>query len=270
MELYLRDLVIEFSRKCNMNCDHCLRGKAQNKVIDRHLYMKLFSMVDAICSLTVGGGEPSLAVKQLEEFRWNSHDYPSIRDVFMCTNGKYVTKSTLSVFRDFFDLAEDLEVSALGFSFDRWHTQELTWEQEERRQRSYNQAHDYFTWERPVMGYDPENFVRKHSHEDRGYDSLLDIGNAKENGLGTRPVPFHEYDIDREFDNRIDIADNEVYLSLNGCLFSCCDLSYEEMDKREDCDWFICDINKIDSQEELIQAFEDYNERVAEEQRALA
>ena len=30
MEIYVESLVIEVTRRCNMRCEHCLRGDAQN------------------------------------------------------------------------------------------------------------------------------------------------------------------------------------------------------------------------------------------------
>ena len=34
MELNIDSLIIEVTRKCNMQCEHCLRGAAQRKTID--------------------------------------------------------------------------------------------------------------------------------------------------------------------------------------------------------------------------------------------
>ncbi len=66
MELHIDSLVIEVTRKCNMSCEHCLRGASQRKTIDKlHMY-KIFNLIDSVCSLNITGGEPTLAMDSLE------------------------------------------------------------------------------------------------------------------------------------------------------------------------------------------------------------
>lgn len=62
----LDTLIIEVTRKCNMQCDHCLRGEAQRSNIDHSYITSLLENVSYISSLTFSGGEPSLNVKAIQ------------------------------------------------------------------------------------------------------------------------------------------------------------------------------------------------------------
>jgi len=63
------NLVLEVTRKCNMNCAHCLRGNAEDKDISFDLIDILLDNIDSINMITFTGGEPSLNVKALKYFR---------------------------------------------------------------------------------------------------------------------------------------------------------------------------------------------------------
>ena len=66
MKYYLDQIAIEVTRKCNMNCAHCLRGDAQNVNIDNSYIDKLLEDVSGIGNVTFTGGEPSLNVDAIE------------------------------------------------------------------------------------------------------------------------------------------------------------------------------------------------------------
>ena len=63
----INDLVIEVTRRCNMSCDHCLRGDAQNKDIDIAYIESLIKQVNYIHAIAFTGGEPSLNVSAIEQ-----------------------------------------------------------------------------------------------------------------------------------------------------------------------------------------------------------
>ena len=60
MNLSIQELIIETTRKCNMACEHCLRGDVENVNIKSLYIRRLFSQIDNIDTLTITGGEPSL------------------------------------------------------------------------------------------------------------------------------------------------------------------------------------------------------------------
>ena len=74
LEFY--SLVIEVTKRCNMNCRHCLRGNAQDKDMDFHTILPLLERTRAVSTLSFTGGEPTLNVKIMEEILdyCKSHD----------------------------------------------------------------------------------------------------------------------------------------------------------------------------------------------------
>lgn len=87
MEIYVESLVIEVTRRCNMRCEHCLRGDAQNldistatlSEIAKHIYPG---------SVTFTGGEPSLNVPAIKRYFELAERYGTMPNFFyVATNG---------------------------------------------------------------------------------------------------------------------------------------------------------------------------------------
>ena len=67
--MQIDQLVLELTRRCNLKCEHCLRGNAQNKDIDTNVIKQFFDMnnIKHINDLTFTGGEPCLNPKAMIE-----------------------------------------------------------------------------------------------------------------------------------------------------------------------------------------------------------
>lgn len=65
-KVVLNQLIIETTRKCNMNCPHCLRGDAENVDIFNMDIDGLLNQVEAIGRLIVTGGEPTLNLSAMQ------------------------------------------------------------------------------------------------------------------------------------------------------------------------------------------------------------
>lgn len=59
-------LVIEITRRCNMQCPHCMRGESQNIDIDRKYIDAMLDQTELIGKLFFTGGEPTLALDTME------------------------------------------------------------------------------------------------------------------------------------------------------------------------------------------------------------
>jgi MoaA/NifB/PqqE/SkfB family radical SAM enzyme len=61
--LSLDNVIIEITRRCNMKCEHCLRGAQQRLDIPDDVLSKFFLRIrdSYINHLCLTGGEPSLA-----------------------------------------------------------------------------------------------------------------------------------------------------------------------------------------------------------------
>lgn len=64
--LNLYSCAIELTRRCNMTCEHCLRGDAQNLDLQPDILNTFLDRISGINCLTLTGGEPTLAVPQMK------------------------------------------------------------------------------------------------------------------------------------------------------------------------------------------------------------
>ena len=64
--IWVNELFFEVTRKCNMSCNHCLRGPAQKGDISHKMIDRTLDQVDGIETLVLTGGEPTLNVKSIK------------------------------------------------------------------------------------------------------------------------------------------------------------------------------------------------------------
>ena len=66
-ELSVNQLVIEVGRKCNLRCEHCLRGEPEDTTIDVAMVKKFLKEFTYISVITFSGGEPTINKDELLE-----------------------------------------------------------------------------------------------------------------------------------------------------------------------------------------------------------
>ena len=94
-------LCIEVTRRCNMLCPHCFRGEQQNIDIDNSYIDELFRKTDIIHSLTITGGEPTLAIDKLEYIIDKLYEYKiPIFEFHLFTNALIFNDRIVSVLKD--------------------------------------------------------------------------------------------------------------------------------------------------------------------------
>jgi len=205
MEYEINSCIIELTRKCNMTCSHCLRGKAQNLDIKKEHITKMLENVSYISTVTFSGGEPSLNIGAINHFideckRLNV----SVNSFYIATNGKETTDEFILAIMNLYLLCEDNEVSQVHYSNDYYHIQE-----------------DY----KPnIEKLEVFKFFSKKYEKDGEHKYMINEGNFKENFNYGRPVNIHQLELE---DNRID---GDFYLNVNGDIICCCDLSYENQE----------------------------------------
>lgn len=62
------ELIIEITRKCNLACEHCLRGDAQNITMSKEVIDRIFEDASDCKQVLFTGGEPLLALEEIEYF----------------------------------------------------------------------------------------------------------------------------------------------------------------------------------------------------------
>jgi len=60
------NLAIELTKRCNLDCAHCLKGESQKVDIDPKTIDDIFKQVETVGRLVFTGGEPTLAPESLE------------------------------------------------------------------------------------------------------------------------------------------------------------------------------------------------------------
>lgn len=144
MKFILHDLAIETTRRCNLKCEHCMRGESQNidiskEIIDIILNNDEIQRIDHIC---FSGGEPTLnpniIIYTIDKIIAENID---VLEIAMVTNGQIFNRDLVEAFnrfnkyrnqRDLFDeSSEDISDSLIQanadkharitFSIDKFH-----------------------------------------------------------------------------------------------------------------------------------------------------
>ena len=93
-ELYIKNLCIEITRRCNMSCAHCMRGDAEAVDISLRHISNLLRHVRHIHHFNITGGEPSLNVRAIRHILERVRTYGiTVNDFYIVTNGSVTSRS---------------------------------------------------------------------------------------------------------------------------------------------------------------------------------
>jgi hypothetical protein len=206
----VRTLAIEVTRRCNQNCAHCMRGKAQKLDTLPDIIWSAVTTFDEIDTIAPTGGEPFL-VPDLTALAINASN---ARDCFISTNGSVspFSERGKKIMAAFGSTCE--ETSEIRISNDRFHD-------------GYHKG-----WVRLLYGY-PGDGCRIYAEDilDRFPGAIIDRGKARENGLGQsgeiKRFVFQTLSDAESF--TVDIE--HIYIDAKGRTFFDCNLSYEMMDE---------------------------------------
>lgn len=231
-EIYLNEFCIEITRKCNMKCEHCLRGNAQNVNIKNEYITNVLKDVTSIGSLTITGGEPSLNVPAIQFILDELKRLNILVDNFyIVTNGRKTSYSekflhTLLELYYYQQLGIDDIGSMVQISKDNYHTHK----EEQKESIKRLSAFSFFS-------------VRETNYT---YDRIIAEGRGYEIG-GERELTYNKeisYEID---ENNITIEDM-IYLNAKGQICNNCDYSYETQEEQH-----LFDINNISFYEGIME-----------------
>lgn len=236
--LHLCNLIIETTRRCNMNCCHCLRGESQYLDMDLKHVKALFKHTEYIDSITLSGGEPSLVPHILTDIIDIARDNDTeIISFYMATNGKEVSEKFIRALFEWWLFCKDSDFDNLNcveISSDIFH--------EKIDINNINK----------LMAFRFVNTRDVNSNYNNG-KQLIWEGRTTKNFFSTRVIDPMPIEID---DNLIQ---GELYLDCLGNIHSTCDLSYKTMEEGE-----FCIGNISENNFNLIEAIKSYNLKLEE------
>lgn len=95
-------LVIEITRRCNLNCAHCLRGDPQELDISNKIIDNLLEQTETIYGLFLSGGEPTLNLETMRYIlnRLQAFEIP-LHSVELFTNGVIHSTELVCILKDY-------------------------------------------------------------------------------------------------------------------------------------------------------------------------
>ena len=213
MKIKLSNLVLETTRRCNMKCEHCLRGPAQSIDMDRQIINRITCDVDYIYSLTLTGGEPTLYADAIRYLREGMYfNKCSLGYFWMTTNARFFKPEFYEEIVWLYGVCYEQEACVLTISGDQFH------------QRRSNVAYEK---------YSDLPFFSNEKMKDIPYDRILDEGYARKNNYGA----FERKPTTRLSDTHYEAGSDElyvgddIYINAKGDVLLDCDHSFVNQKK---------------------------------------
>lgn len=240
MDITISNLSIEVTRRCNLRCDHCLRGDPISLDINLNYVSRLFQKINRIYCLTLTGGEPSLVPHIISDiFNLAAQNNISISNFYIATNGVKISNDFITALMDAYMYCDEIEdeTICLEISSDIQHQE--------------------------AIGYTPDikklmalRFTNKRN-ENHNYA----------NNPGTiwegRAAQFYSYtgrepSISKVYyeDDNDELMIEQLYLNCLGNILPNCDLSYKSQNNPE---IIICNVKRKFN---LLNAVKRYNKRI--------
>lgn len=217
MNININNLIIEITRKCNLRCDHCLRGDIQNIDINYKYIDSLFKQIDQIRILSISGGEPALVPHIINYIIKSAKKYNvEISNYYLATNGTIATDDFILSLINIYLYCSDNGVTSVNISNDEYHDVDL------------------FTLNNNIEKLSCLTFVRTMYNDIRNYQyNIIAQGRAEVNfdGIG---LEVYEPEVSKNNDELY--IEGEIYLNCFGQIINSCNLSYDNQNKHIICD----------------------------------
>jgi hypothetical protein len=202
------ELVLCVTRRCNLACFHCMRGKYQNKDMSKKLIDIVLSQTQRIHTVTFSGGEPSLATKVIDYFLKSAKaSKVTIGSFYIVTSGIKESRELINTMLDLYSYCDEPDYCSFRISGDRFH--------------HGNKKPNTKLYESIVFYNKEESFYEYTT------DSTYDQGYAHDNQLGSRKLVFDVPYLDIDKDSGIIDVHNKLYIGTTGNVLTTCDVSYK-------------------------------------------
>ena len=229
MKYGFESLAIEVTRRCNMACEHCLRGDAQKCDVSFETIDRLLDQTEYISTITFTGGEPTLNVPAI----WYTLDGCKKRDIqvegfYVVTNGKSITSDFLTVMLEWYvyclECGGETDLCGVALSQDKFHDsipdanirllKGLSFFREEDKKTNWNKM------------------------------PLLDLGRGRKlpkKNYTVRPVHEEKHIVEKIDKGYAYISDCTITVTATGDVLPRCDYEYEETKRLR-----LCTVDEID------------------------
>ncbi len=168
--------MVEVTRKCNMKCDHCMRGPAQNISMTKEIMINFLSDIKHINLVGFTGGEPTLpdGIKAIKQFIKICKTFKiTVDSFFIITNGKVWRDDISKTVSSLIKFCEHNGQSILEISRDQFHD-----DIPREREIFYDNMKAEFKTELEETGFKIWNRARH-------IEDVCNQGNASTSGIGT-------------------------------------------------------------------------------------
>lgn len=126
MRTYIQHLGITTNDDCNLDCAHCLKGKKCNNRISDEIIEKTLDQVDVIGGISLLGGEPTLAIPQIEKIiSYIVDKHISLSCLSLTINGTIYSEELIRLL-DYISEYINMKNSVnFAISFDKYHKEEI-------------------------------------------------------------------------------------------------------------------------------------------------
>ena len=124
---YIQNLALNITDNCNLECSHCLRGKSCNNNMSDDVIEATLSQVKGIGNLSINGGEPTLAIGQIEKIiDYILKNNILIEEFTTTINGTIYSEKLLRLLEVMNNyIGEEEVLSMFAVSLDKYHLKEL-------------------------------------------------------------------------------------------------------------------------------------------------
>lgn len=217
-KLEIFDLILETTRRCNMKCDHCLRGKAENIDMNMDIITPILDNTASINTITFSGGEPTLNVPFMYDvLSYVQNHNIQVNSFYIVTNGKIITDNFLLLLHKWYNYIcqyDDPEYSGICLSKDIFH-EEIPKENEYAlRSFSFFKDDKITDWT-----------AKKYAIIQEGYATNLP---EDKYSFWKKPKESNLYVEENPHTGNYTI-DEQLYISAKGDIVADCDYSYDHI-----------------------------------------
>lgn len=157
-KLFIPNLAISVTDRCNLNCAHCVCGEKRNIDISDNVLRNIFSEVGYISNLAITGGEPFMVKERLEKILEFLKDYQvKVEQFGLTTNGTLYNEEIEELFDQYEEYLSETPMTYqqlskmrayIDFSNDEYHQKEIIRLGNYKYQKNIADLHDskYFNY----------------------------------------------------------------------------------------------------------------------------